>query len=242
MKGWYYYWGNFTFAHHMLGNHKKELKVARRGRKQYPELLSTLWYEVRALAALGRIKEINKLLDECLNLPPQRDWTPAGVMRNAAHELRVHGYKEEALEIAEHAISWYKAHKDEDYRSSLAWTIYVAERWEEAQAIYEDLHQEFPDNVNYLGAIGALAVRMGNKEEALKISDQLKNIQRPYLFGFHTYWRACIAVLLDEKELAMRLLREALGQGTSYTGLHPNMNLESLWDYSPFKELIKPKG
>jgi len=160
----------------------------------------------------------------------------------AAHELRVHGYKEKALEIAERAISWYKAHKDEDYRSSLAWTLYKAERREEAQAIYEELHQEFPDSVDYLGYIGALAVRMGNREKALKISDQLKNIDKPYLFGNHTYWRACIAALLDQKELAMRLIREALGQGTSYTRLHPVMSFESLWDYPPFKELIKPKG
>ncbi len=169
-----------------------------------------------------------------------------GLMRRialtASHELRVHGYKEKALEIAERAISWYKAHKDEDYLSSLAWTLYKAERREEAEAIYKELNQGFSDSVDYLGYIGTLAVRMGNREKALTISDELKNMYKPYVFGNHTYWRACIAALLDQKELAMRLIREALGQGTSYTGLHPVMDFELLSGYPPFKELIQPIG
>ena len=57
-----------------------------------------------------------------------------------------------------------------------------------------------------------------------------------------------IAALLGEKELAVRLLQEALSQGVLYQlqlGLyyiHPNMDLEPLYDYPPFQELIKPKG
>jgi tetratricopeptide (TPR) repeat protein len=197
---------------------------------------------VRALAALGKIEEINQLLDECLNLPPQSGWSPASVMRTSAHELRVHGYKEEALEIAERAISWYKAHKDQDYRSSLADTLYIAEKWEEAQAIYEALHEEFPNSVDNLGYLGTLAARMGNKEKALRISDKLENIKKPYLFGNNTYWMACIAALLGEKEKAMKLLRDSLGQGVRYTRLYADMDLEPLFDYPPFKELIEPKG
>ena len=76
----------------------------------------------------------------------------------------------------------------------------------------------------------------------MRISGELRDIDRPYMFGNHTYWRACIAALLGEKEEAMNLLREALAQGVSYTRLHPDMDLEPLWDYPPFQELIKPKG
>jgi hypothetical protein len=243
MKGWYYYWGNFTWAYHILGDHKRELETARRGRKQYPELLATLAYEVQALAALGRIKELNERLDESLNLPPEGDyWSPAGVMRNAANELRAHGYREESLRAAERSIAWYKAHPDQDYRAGLAASLYSAERWDEARTIYEELSKESPDSEDWLGYTGTLAARRGDKAEAMRISEELKGIARPYLFGNHTYWRACIAALLDEKEEAMNLLREALAQGTDYTRLHPDMDLEPLWDYPAFKELIKPKG
>ena len=62
-------------------------------------------------------------------------------------------------------------------------------------------------------------------------------------------WRARIAAILGEKELAMRLLQEALEQGVNcqyrWLGrpyIHPNMDLEPLCDYPPFQELIKPKG
>jgi len=85
-------------------------------------------------------------------------------------------------------------------------------------------------------------VRRGDIEEAQNIANQLKNNDELYLFGNHTYWRACIAALLREKDLAVRLLRKSLAQGRSYSDLYPDMNLEPLWDFPPFKELIRPKG
>ncbi len=242
MRGWYPFYGWITYAYHMLGDHRQELKEARKGRKQYPELLVTLSYETRALAALGRIEELNQRLDESLNLPPHRGWTPGGVMTGAGEELRVHGFREESLKTAEQSIAWYKAHADQDYRYSLATSLYAAERWEEARSLYEELHQEFPDDITFRGYLGALAARRGDRAEAMRIAEELKGIDRPYIFGNHTYWRACIAALLGEKEEAMNLLREALAQGVRYTQLHPAMDLEPLWDYPPFKELLKPKG
>jgi hypothetical protein len=45
------------------------------------------------------------------------------------------------------------------------------------------------------------------------------------------------------KERAVALLRESFSQGRFYrVGLHRDINLEPLWDYQPFKELLRPKG
>ena len=56
-------------------------------------------------------------------------------------------------------------------------------------------------------------------------------------------WRACIASLLGEKERAVALLKEAFSQGLDYgVYIHRDINLEPLWDYQPFKELLRPKG
>lgn len=244
--GWVPMWGYLTTAHHMLGNHRQELKEARNGRKQYPESLRALGYEMRALTALGRIKEINKLIDESLTLPPQTG-SPGLIMMNAGRELRAHGYRQASLQVLERAVKWFESRPKEEsetrsHRYGLARVLYEAEKWEEAQDIFEALHKEFSDYIYYLGYLGSLGARRGDKEEALRILNLLENIKRPYLFGSHTYWRARIASLLGEKENAIRLIREALAQGLTYTFLHPVMDLEPLGDYPPFKELIKPKG
>jgi serine/threonine protein kinase/tetratricopeptide (TPR) repeat protein len=245
VRRWVGVWSNWTTALHMLEKHKQELKEARRGRRYHPESLDALWYEMRALAALGRIKEINKLIDESLTLPPQQG-NPFWHMFNAARELRVHRYKKASLQLIERMFRWLESRPEESesrsHRYGLAVVLNMAEQWEEAQEIFEALHKEFPDDFSFLGWLGVLAARRGDKQEALRISSLLEKMDRPYLFGQHTFWRARIASLLGEKENAVRLIREALAQGLSYAALHPVMDFEPLQEYPPFQELIKPKG
>jgi len=40
----------------------------------------------------------------------------------------------------------------------------------------------------------------------------------------------------------MDLLRDAMAEGVPYTRLLADIDLEPLWDYPAFIELIKPKG
>ena len=247
LKGWYPYWQFLAWAHHILGNHKKELKEARRGRKQYPDNFALLSSEVAALAALGKIKELNECLDEGLVFPLEQSSGLYNVMWWARRELRAHGYKEASLQVNDRAIKWLENRPKEEaetarHRGRVAGSLYFAERWEEAQALYKELHKEYPDSIDYLGWLGTLAARLGDRDEALRIADVLENDERPYLFGDHTYWRARIAALLGEKELAMRLLQEAFAQGARIDLYHSDIDLEPLYDYHPFQELIKPKG
>jgi tetratricopeptide (TPR) repeat protein len=228
----------------MLGDYESELQETRRGQAYYPDLLSLRVDEVRALAALGRIEEVKKVIDECLSISSSSAfWSPGLVMLTAAAELRAHGDKEEAKAIAERAVAWCQSRGTGDYRYSLARSLYLAERWQEAETIFEALSAEESDNIDYMGFLGTLAARKGNREGARQISEKLKRIERPYLFGNHTYWRACIAALLGEREQAVALLRESFAQGSSYGAyLHNDVDLESLRDYKPFKELLRPKG
>ncbi len=93
------------------------------------------------------------------------------------------------------------------------------------------------------GQLGTLAARQGNRAEAERISAMLEALERPYLFGEHTYWRARIAALLGEREEAFALLRAAYAQGYKWwLPMHNEPDLESLRDYSPFRELLRPKG
>jgi serine/threonine-protein kinase len=236
-----------TRAYHMLGNYKKELKEAHQGLRYYPNMLSLRVHEVRALAALGRVDEVKKVIDESLTVTSQAG-TAGGVMLEAARELRAHGHLEAYREAAARVVDWYSDKppgKDaaEKQRYDLARALYVAEQWEESQSLIEELAAEKPDNINYKGYLGTLAARRGDKEEALRISEELKNIDRPFLFGSHTYWCACISSLLGQREQAVALLREAFAQGYRYgVHLHRDMDLEPLRDYPPFQELLRPKG
>jgi len=241
------YWRVLTTACHMLGDHKRELKEARRGRKQFPESLRMLANEVDALAALGRTNDLQKLFDESMILPPMSGYSPGDIMLRAGRELRAHGFKEDSIRVLDQALQWFEGRPDQEKASvgnrySRAWTLYVLEKWTEAKDSFERLHSDVPDNLDHMGYLGAAAARIGNSEEALKISKELEEDQRPYLFGNPTFWRARIAALLGDKEGAVNLLRQAIKQGYSYPGIHPNEDFESLADYPPYVQMMKPKG
>jgi len=241
---WYAYW---CIAHYFLENHKKELEVVRRARKYFPDALALMTNEARALAALGRIEEVKKVIDESL-LSRSSIGTAGRVMLSAARELRLRGYQEAFRDIAGRAVEWYRGRAagkeaSEEQRYDLAEALYVSEQWEEAGALIEKLRSEKPDDIDYLGYGGALAARRGDKEEALRISEELKRIDRPYTFGAQTYRRARIAALLGMKEEAVELLRQSFAQGIYYGVLIiQEADLDPLRDFAPFRELMKPKG
>jgi len=241
------YWGVLTTAHDMLGNHKQELKEARRARQQFPERLSMLSNEVRALAALGRAKDLDKLFEESKTLPPQSGNSPGNIMLRAGRELRAHGFKEDSIRVLDQALQWFESRPSEEKASvgnryDQAKTFYILGKWDETKELFNGLQGDVPDDINYLGYLGAVAVQLGDKEGALRISKQLEEDKRPYLFGNQTYWRARIAALLGDKEGAMNLLRQAIKQGYRYDSIHPTEDFESLADYPPYVQLMKPKG
>jgi serine/threonine protein kinase/tetratricopeptide (TPR) repeat protein len=234
-------------AHHMLGNYKQEVKAARKGQKYYPSNWRFYAYEARALAALGKIGAVQKAIDKSLEIISS-ERTAGSIMLEAAWELRVHGHREAYQEIAHQAVEWYKnrlhlMEVNEEMRHDLAKALYTAEKWDEAQTVFEELTEDYPENIEYQGRIGLLAARKGEREKALGISKELESIDRPYLFGEHMYMCARIASLLGEKEQAVVLLRDAFAQGLFYGAhLHNEMDFEPLCNYKPFQELLKPKG
>jgi tetratricopeptide (TPR) repeat protein len=205
----------YSGAYHMLGEHKNELKVARLARKYYPDRHAPLGLEIRALAATGKIGEVSRLIEESRRLPPESGADLRSYLFAAGRELRIHGYRKESLEFMERAIQWLKDRPDSErkavtYRSNMANCLYWAERWEEAKADYEALAKEFPENLGYRSSLGISAARMGNREEAQRISDELGKVEQPYLYGLIPYYQARIAALLGEKDKAVKLLQESV--------------------------------
>jgi tetratricopeptide (TPR) repeat protein/tRNA A-37 threonylcarbamoyl transferase component Bud32 len=233
--------GVLCSAYHLLGDHEKELEVAREAQKYYPNDLGRRADEAAALAALGRIEELYDVIEESKRIEqPQGSMTY--VMDVASRELRAHGKRAEGLRIAEQEVQWCEEH-DPGNIEARADALCRAERWDEAYALYKELAVEDPGEWYYMVCLGLVAARLGDTEEARRIANELKNMERKYLFGSHTYNRACIHALLGEHAEAVRLLQESLQQGCIFIDyMHCDMDLEPLRDYPPFQELLKPKG
>jgi len=243
----YWYIENLAEAYHMLGQYDKELEEVRRAQQYFRDNLAVKANEVRALAALGKTDEIARTVEESL-ASASTAGTAGKVMLEAAAELRAHGMRDRSRAYAQKAVQWYRDKAAGDAASEarlndLAGALYAAERWEEARTIFNKLCSKNPENPDYLGRLGTLAARLGDREEAQRISEKLKAIERPFLFGSPPYFRACIASILGERDQAISLLREAFAQGLRFdVSIHRDIDFEPIWDHAPFKELIKPKS
>jgi class 3 adenylate cyclase/tetratricopeptide (TPR) repeat protein len=233
---------NITDAYHLLGDFHQELAEARKGQQHYPDWFRFYSSEIRALSAMGRTEEIKMVIDRCQSLSSQTG-TVGDVITTAALELRAHGYVSEGQEYAIRAVEWYRNRPSgEETRHALADALYISGEWQQAQPLFEQLATEKPQEIDNFGFLGTLAARRGDREKAMFVSDSLKRIDRPYLFGQHTYWRARIASLLGERKEAVELLQESFAQGRKFgTYLHCVIDFEPLKDYPPYQELLKPK-
>ncbi len=240
------YWSFLSLSLHKLGEYDRELDAARRGRQQFSDSHGPLQIEVKALAAMGRVDEIVRVADESAALQPTPGNSRGAYFRRAAWELRAHGYAKEADEMFERAIAWFRTLPPDEaghptHRFFFALALFGAERWEEAGELLAGLREERPDDEDYLGRLGIIAARQNNPEEASRISEQLAAMD--VRMGQHTQQRAFIAAALGDRDAAVALLRTAFGQGmTVGAWAHMEPALESLRDYPPFQELIRPKG
>lgn len=242
---WVGRWWHLATATHMLGEHTRELRVAQEGRATYPYQL--LLMENRALAALGRIEELDSLLRQ---LPAEpggaRRYTRADALRNGAIELRAHGHRAAAAKFLDEALAWYAAQPEADQPRlgpMIAVTLYEAEKWEQARAHFAELSARAPQNPEYLGRLGTIAARQGQPGAARQIAASLASTSYPYPRGRPTLWRARIAAQLGEGDEAVMLLRQAISEGQGYgLWLHTDIDLEPLRSHRAFRAMLRPRG
>jgi TolB-like protein len=247
-SSWYAVWGVRTELYHLLGQHRRELEVAREGRAQLTATLPVMEYEGRALAALGRIEELRTLIDEIADTRVRPGATVGDVLLTIGRELRAHGRGAEAARVADRGLAWYAqqpaAVLARGWRRDLhASLLYLRERWRESAAQWDSIPVDPRSAVSRLGTQGVLAARLDLPDSARAVAAELARLDRPGLNGEHTLWRARIAAVLGERDSAVTLLRQAFGEGVAYgMWLHTDMDLEALRDYGPYRELVRPKG
>jgi predicted Zn-dependent protease len=245
----YYNW--LTNAYHLLGEHDRELEAAERARQRFPRNLATLRMELLALAALGRVREVNARLDDISTLPPDPIRLPAPVMRETALDLAAHGDTAAARAALDRMLAWLGSRSaaeqaTEHLRFERAQTHYAAGHADSARAIAAQLARAHPRNEQYAGLLGVLAAQRGDRAEAARLDRLLVVLERPLGRGQATYWRSCIAALLGERDTAVDLLARALDAGYVYQVRFLNTHVEpsfaALRAYPRFQALLRPKG
>ena len=240
----FYFW-NLAESLHLLGEHERELAEVRRGQVLHPQLTYLRLWEASALVALGRIEEADRVVTQAMTLATVGYVDHGNLLVVTALELRVHGHREASVRMAERAVAWLRGRPPEEARRTrrlLALSLRGAERWDEATPLHETLARETPDDLDCVGTLGILAAHRGERAEALRVSERLRRLERPYLMGENTLMRARIAAWLGEKDQAVDLLRTAFAQGVWHDiGPHRDMDLAPLRGYPPFEDLIRAR-
>jgi tetratricopeptide (TPR) repeat protein len=233
--------------HHALGSFDEEVEAAVLGIEVCGENISLRRRQARALAALGKLDDVDRVLGEGLRTHEAQRWR-LNLLVNTALELEARGHSGRASIVAERAV--VEARNDPDFENSpkserlrLVQALAILERFDETQPILAALDEEFPDDDDVLGWLGIVSARLGETAAAERYSELLRNLDRPYLFGWDNYYRAAIAAQLGRLEEALSLLRAAFSQGFRWrSDLQSCYELEPLRGHPEFEAILHPEG
>jgi hypothetical protein len=233
-------------AVHRLGEDKTGLADAGLASKDHPNSLVPVRLRATSLAALGRTAEVLAIADS-LRVLGVGGASVGATLTDIGEELRAHGHQNEARAVVEISLAVQRGYTAAQRttaaaRGEVARALYVLDRWDEAHAIVDSLARESPNALAHVGRLGTIAARRGDRPGAMRIDSVLARDPRRYLWGANTRWRAQIAAILGERERAVALLKEAIAQGSLFSIVHPNIDLEGLRDFPPFRDFIRPRG
>ena len=241
-------WNHCLRAFHMVEDYEGELAFIEKW-KRWSTSNPDRWQsrEAYALFGLGRYDEGVELIEERLSdLTATSD--RVDLLDDAAQEADAHGHPDEAIEYWERALDLFSTLSQADLesrgarRGRVEILLYLGQP-EEAVEILLGLVEENPDREDDLGRLGIARAKLGERSEAERISEALVLMARPFERGDPTYWRACIAAELGDREEAVRLLSQAIEEQWN-VGLRPHRSqyLKPLRGYEPFERLVEPKG
>jgi hypothetical protein len=251
MRHWPAYWEHLTEASHRLGDHERELADARRAVAQFPT--ETVWTLVRPLAAMGRLTELDSVLDAVRVRATGSNWPEeGGVFNNAVRELHVHG-RQDAVAHVVAVFDSLRATWPDSVRLGCGERIgrngflTYAGRHADAFDSLHRLERECGDNDALHSLIALDAAFLGRRASADSALAVLARrhaadsdaFSRTYL----RYTTARVAAILGDRKKAVDLLRGVLTTGdTWYFEAERDMVLPQLHGYPPYDALVKPRG
>ncbi len=262
LRGWIFYWIERTTAEHFIGDHRQELELASRCRELHPTDPAATLLEMRALAALGRVADVERLAEQALTSPGEQRPQPAEIMFEAALEIRTHHPDSEdaSSRLLQWAVSWLREHGADDgtpaRRRELARALYHLGELDEARSLFTELARDSRSRVQPVGYhhghleahldegyLAVIAVRTGAADEAARLRQRLERLEGPFLYGAQWFWLAAAAALEGEGERAVRLLGRAFADGLPMEPfIHTDPHLALMRGQPRFDALMRPKG
>lgn len=244
---WSSYGTRLASAFHMTGRFDEELVEARKRRAQAPRSLRAIEDEARALAALGRVAEVDLAMETVLTLPPDPKRGVGTVIYQTALEFRSHGHEAAAIPLFHRAAEWARSQSTASLVKYGEWdllprALYHCGDHATTDSMFRALSAARPLDATALGWVGANAAHRGEVHEAERISQLLATFSAPRMRGTNTIWRARIAAALGHKDEAVRLTRQAIAEGTVFLTIHLLMEMQSLRGYPPYEALVRPIG
>jgi len=238
-------------AYHMLGRFQEELALARAAKAREPRNYRPWAREAGALAALGRVHEIEEVIAGSHGLETQG--APVRLMDVAAAELSLHGWTEEAHAYAERAVAgveqWPEALRTTTTgRDIQTNNLRILGRHQEVVRILgeESLRAGGP-GLHYRILAMRDRILLGDTVGGLALVDSARTQPLSAFLGSGwtrkgdpLYYGAHILSLLGRGDEAVALLREAMNNGWRLGADEP---LQWYWapikDHPGFQELVR---
>jgi tetratricopeptide (TPR) repeat protein len=261
------FWRKWAEIYHALGRHEEELEVAREGVQRFAGRSEVNGADMHALAALGRVDEIEDVIDRFRGMRHAAPWSDmANEWFVAVRICRAHGHPDCAERLVAGLLAYYQerypdpdqtirlarshlaagetAVADSLYRdlSRIARAHQEAGRLEEAALLLQVLLQDQPDRIAHHWYYGMLAAQLGDEETALEqdrwLAEDNGTLNR------RDWWRSGIYAHLGRHDRAIELLRRALAEGMPVWPYYQKhwLSSEPLWGNPDFEELLEPKG
>lgn len=259
LRDWPAYWNSLTDNLHQVGDHHSELDALRAAVASGDD--EWLVHQVRALAALGRVDSVARLVSLLAQRPtaesaggpfivygsiPHRP----GALLLAAQELQAHGHRQAADSFLREALAWYAAQSPDasrarGFRTGWARALMMQERWRDAERVLSSAPEvpewtasEVVTLAEFYRAI-ALA-RQGHPELArvilARVGSERRRISTPYVM-------AVLYAAIGDEDAAHAHLGDLLRHGyLTWRPLHEDPVLLPLIQTPRFRALLRPRG
>lgn len=214
MKGWSGYGAVLTRAYHDLGQHEAELTAAREYRRRFPEVINAFYAEGRALAALGRLSDLERLIPAFEAASPFL----GRFLVTVGAEAEAHGHANDARRLLDRSIAWYDALPPDraaasGVRNWRAFAHYSRGEHDAARELFRGLVAEQPDNDGWRAWVAIIAAEKGDRQAGEAEIRRLLDKETPADGGLLSIYAASIAGVLGDAPRAVRLLEAAEAAG-----------------------------